>query len=102
MKRHVNNQYNTRVIDNFSSVLLEQWIRAKYERKEFVQASTNRGNRPYESGRKEGFLWKRGKEDKRYQRRWFVLDASENTLRYYNGENVSRLRNDQICFLSIF
>lgn len=69
-------------------VLLEQWIRAKYERKEFVQASTNRGNRPYESGRKEGFLWKRGKEDKRYQRRWFVLDASENTLRYYNGENM--------------
>lgn len=70
------------------SVLLDQWIRAKYERKEFVEGSSCPASRTYESGRKEGFLWKRGKEDKRFQRRWFVLDETENTLRYYNSENM--------------
>lgn len=71
-----------------ANVLLDQWIRAKYERKEFVDGSSYPASKAYESGRKEGFLWKRGKEDRRFQRRWFVLDETENTLRYYNSENM--------------
>jgi hypothetical protein len=64
-------------------VIREQWIRAKYERQEFVE-----GSKPtYLSGRKEGYMWKRGKDDKHFQRRRFILDASENTLRYYNKES---------------
>lgn len=69
-------------------VLLEQWIQAKYDRKEFVKGSPSSAGKIYENGRKEGFLWKRGKEDRRFQRRLFVLDESENTLRYYNSENM--------------
>jgi len=60
-------------------VIREQWIRAKYERQEFVNGS----KQPYLSGRREGYLWKRGKSAKHFQRRRFILDATENTLRYY-------------------
>jgi hypothetical protein len=95
-------------------VLREEWIRSKYEREEFTEQSnsepdesyasqnlhktllfsgqfTSRRRRPcdsYQSGYKEGYLWKRGREGKRFYRRWFVLDQTENTLRYYNQENV--------------
>lgn len=63
-------------------VLVEQWIRAKYQRLEF---SVN--ERPlYTSGFMEGFLMKRGKEDSRYQPRKFVLNEAEDTLRYYVKE----------------
>ena len=67
-------------------VLREQWIRAKYERQEFVNGSKKQ---PYLSGRREGPLWKRAKDAKNFQRRLFILDASENTLRYYIKEDVS-------------
>jgi len=68
----------------FCSVLFEQWILGKYERLEF-----NGANQPsYLLGQKEGYLWKRGKEDKHFQKRRFVLDSNENTLRYYNKEGV--------------
>jgi len=66
-------------------VIREQWIRAKYERQEFVNGSKH----PYLSGRREGYLWKRGKAAKQFQRRRFILDATENTLRYYIKEDVS-------------
>jgi len=66
-------------------VIREQWIRAKYERQEFVDGS----KQLYLSGRREGYLWKRGKDAKHFQRRRFILDATENTLRYYVKEDVS-------------
>ena len=66
-------------------MIREQWIRAKYERQEFVNGSKH----PYLSGRREGYLWKRGKAAKTFQRRRFILDATENTLRYYVKEDVS-------------
>ena len=43
----------------------------------------------YLSSRREGYLWKRGKAAKSFQRRLFILDATENTLRYYVKEDVS-------------
>jgi len=66
-------------------VIREQWIRAKYEREEFMQGSKH----VYLSGQREGYLWKRGKSSKQFMRRLFILDVKENTLRYYIKEGVS-------------
>lgn len=60
----------------------EQWIRAKYEREEFIHVD----RQVYTSGNMEGFLWKRGKEDGRFQQRKFVLNEAEGTLKYYVKE----------------
>ncbi|XP_014204117.1 arf-GAP with dual PH domain-containing protein 1-like [Copidosoma floridanum] len=65
-------------------VLIEQWIKAKYETQEFYYPERQN---PYMNGFMEGFLMKRGKEDARYQPRKFVLKESENTLKYYVKEN---------------
>ncbi|XP_077278910.1 arf-GAP with dual PH domain-containing protein 1 [Temnothorax americanus] len=65
-------------------VLVEQWIRAKYEREEFCHPE--RQNH-YVSGFMEGFLMKRGKEDSRYHPRKFVLCEAEDTLKYHVKEN---------------
>ncbi|ESN99342.1 hypothetical protein HELRODRAFT_155972 [Helobdella robusta] len=63
-------------------VVKEQWIRAKYERKEFF------GDKKlsYAAGYKEGYLWKKGKDDKHFQKRRFILDTTENTLKYFRKE----------------
>ena len=66
-------------------VLKEQWIRAKYERQEF----NNPDKQEYLKGRKEGYLWKRGKDDRKFQRRRFILDEKDNQLCYFTKENVS-------------
>ncbi|XP_053201575.1 arf-GAP with dual PH domain-containing protein 1-like [Panonychus citri] len=61
------------------NVLREQWIRAKYERKEFMhQVDT-----VYSRGYMEGFLMKKGKKDKKVERRKFVLSEVDQTLKYY-------------------
>ncbi|CAH1794233.1 unnamed protein product [Owenia fusiformis] len=77
-------------------VLKEQWIRAKYERLEF----TNPEKQTYLSGRKEGYMWKRGKDNNKFQSRRFVLSETENTLKYYNKEDAktpkATLKIDQI------
>lgn len=64
-------------------ILLEQFIRAKYERKEFSNAQLP----IYVSGHMEGYLMKKGKEDKGYQPRKFVLNESDYTLKYYVKED---------------
>ncbi|XP_041987457.1 arf-GAP with dual PH domain-containing protein 1-like isoform X2 [Aricia agestis] len=64
-------------------VLIEQWIRAKYEREEFCHCE----RQSYLSGTMEGFLMKRGKEDSRYQLRKFVLNENDDTLKYHVKEN---------------
>lgn len=69
---------------NLFRVLVEQWIRAKYEREEFCHPE--RQNH-YVSGFMEGFLMKRGKEDSRYHPRKFVLCEAEDTLKYHVKEN---------------
>ncbi|XP_038223491.1 arf-GAP with dual PH domain-containing protein 1-like isoform X2 [Zerene cesonia] len=68
---------------NDPQVLIEQWIRAKYEREEFSHPE----RQSYLSGTMEGFLMKRGKEDSRYQLRKFVLNENEDTLKYHVKEN---------------
>lgn len=64
-------------------VLIEQWIRAKYEREEFSHPE----RQSYTSGYMVAFLMKRGKEDSRYHPRKFVLSEAEDTLKYYVKEN---------------
>ncbi|XP_030840340.1 arf-GAP with dual PH domain-containing protein 1 isoform X1 [Strongylocentrotus purpuratus] len=65
-------------------VLREQWIRAKYERHEFMDLD----KQTYRSGKKTGYLWKKGRDDNRFQHRLFVLSEDDNTLKYYNKENA--------------
>ncbi|XP_074870903.1 arf-GAP with dual PH domain-containing protein 2 isoform X2 [Carettochelys insculpta] len=66
-------------------VLKEQWIRAKYEREEFVANSVC--HEAGSSGSREGFLWKRGRHSKQFLRRRFLLSAHEGVLRYYTKES---------------
>ncbi|XP_039332314.1 arf-GAP with dual PH domain-containing protein 2 isoform X3 [Saimiri boliviensis] len=63
-------------------VLKEQWIRAKYERREFMAD----GETISLSGNREGFLWKRGRNNSQFLRRRFVLLAREGLLKYYTKE----------------
>ncbi|XP_067164414.1 arf-GAP with dual PH domain-containing protein 2 isoform X4 [Apteryx mantelli] len=68
-------------------VLREQWIRAKYEREEFV--ATQVCQHPCSAGSREGFLWKRGRESRQFQKRRFVLSAGEGVMKYYVKESKS-------------
>lgn len=68
----------------YCRVLREQWIRAKYERQEFMHASKQK----YTSGHKEGYLFKRSKIDDSANLRRFVLSEKDKTLKYYVN-NVS-------------
>nr|KAF6414891.1 ArfGAP with dual PH domains 2 [Molossus molossus] len=63
-------------------VLKEQWIRAKYERQEFMAD----GKTMSPSDNREGFLWKRGRDNAQFLRRRFVLSAGEGLLKYYTKE----------------
>ncbi|KAL9956762.1 hypothetical protein ACROYT_G038294 [Oculina patagonica] len=61
-------------------VLREQWIRAKYERKEFIDGAPEP---KYLTGSLRGYLRKKGKEDSSWNLRLFVLSAAENSLAYF-------------------
>uniref|UniRef100_A0A8D3BI14 Arf-GAP with dual PH domain-containing protein 1-like n=1 Tax=Scophthalmus maximus TaxID=52904 RepID=A0A8D3BI14_SCOMX len=61
-------------------VLREQWIRAKYERKEFCEPGRNF---TYEEGPRDGLLMKRGRDNGQFLSRRFVLSELEGTLKYF-------------------
>lgn len=65
-------------------VLKEEWIRAKYERKEFMKQPE--GLSFFKKGFLEGYLWKRGKLDSQYNRRKFILTQDNGVfiLKYFN------------------
>ncbi|KAM3920887.1 arf-GAP with dual PH domain-containing protein 2 [Leptodactylus fuscus] len=63
-------------------VLREQWIRAKYERREFVSDVKS----PYSVDYKEGFLWKKGRDNGQYLKRLFIFSESEGLLKYYTKD----------------
>ena len=82
--------YYIRPSKNCSSLIRENWIRAKYVRKEFCPIE---GQAPEEGAiiempeqSKQGFLLKRNNRN-RWQKRWFVLH--KNVLYYYKGDNDS-------------
>ncbi|KAK8756237.1 hypothetical protein V5799_001059 [Amblyomma americanum] len=64
-----------------SMIVQEQWVRAKYEREEFV----HQDRQIYQEGQMEGWLNKQGKEDGRFHPRRFVL--SNGVLEYYVKES---------------
>jgi len=64
-------------------VIREQWIRGKYMRNEFADPMKVK----YFMGDMEGYLWKRGKSDTKFQKRRFLLIEKEGTLKYYNKED---------------
>lgn len=63
-----------------SQVLLEQWIRSKYERKDFIEE-----NKPlaHAAGYREGFLWKRGRDNGQFLNRKFILTEGDGILKYF-------------------
>ncbi|NXU84026.1 ADAP2 protein, partial [Xiphorhynchus elegans] len=68
-----------------SLVLREQWIRAKYEREEFV--ATRVCQDPCTAGSREGLLWKLGPGRKQFHKRHFLLSAREGLMKYYGKDS---------------
>ncbi|KAG8436289.1 hypothetical protein GDO86_007410 [Hymenochirus boettgeri] len=66
-------------------VLREQWIRAKYERKEFTKP---RDQVNISNGVKEGNLFKRGRDNGQYLMRKFVLTVLDGTLKYFTKHDA--------------
>ncbi|XP_071769017.1 arf-GAP with dual PH domain-containing protein 2-like [Centroberyx gerrardi] len=64
------------------AVLRDQWIRAKYERREFTGES-NYFQKAYSSDLFESTLWKKGKDNKQFLKRTFLLSQKDFTLRYF-------------------
>ncbi|XP_041867823.1 arf-GAP with dual PH domain-containing protein 2 [Melanotaenia boesemani] len=81
--------YYYRPQHNDCKVLKEQWIRAKYERKEFT-GETKYPPLSYTTGVCEGMLWKKGKGNTQFLKRKFVLSERKFTLVYYNKEDESK------------
>ncbi|XP_052024088.1 arf-GAP with dual PH domain-containing protein 1 isoform X1 [Apodemus sylvaticus] len=66
-------------------LLREQWIRAKYERQEFILVEKQE---PYSTGYREGLLWKRGRDNGQFLSRKFVLTEREGALKYFNKNDA--------------
>nr|NP_001071906.1 zinc finger protein [Ciona intestinalis]XP_018673381.1 zinc finger protein isoform X2 [Ciona intestinalis]BAE93292.1 zinc finger protein [Ciona intestinalis] len=79
LERHVPIYYR-KPVPTDPQAYKEHFIHAKYERKEFA---TPGGCAHYETGMKEGMLWKRGKDGKQFKQRRFVLNMDEGTLKYF-------------------
>ncbi|KAK9540030.1 hypothetical protein VZT92_002504 [Zoarces viviparus] len=65
-------------------VLKDQWIRAKYERREFTGENNKQA---YCSDQFESTLWKKGKDNKQFLKRTFLLSRKDFTLRYFIKED---------------
>ncbi|KAM9857509.1 arf-GAP with dual PH domain-containing protein 2-like [Aulostomus maculatus] len=66
-------------------VLKDQWIRAKYERREFT--GENKFPQAYSTDVFESTLWKKGKDNKQFLKRIFLLSRRDFTLRYFIKED---------------
>ncbi|XP_027885130.1 arf-GAP with dual PH domain-containing protein 1 isoform X2 [Xiphophorus couchianus] len=66
-------------------LLREQWIRAKYERNEFEFIEKQE---PYSAGYREGFLWKRGRDNGQFLSRKFALSERDGALKYFNKQDA--------------
>ncbi|XP_054460545.1 arf-GAP with dual PH domain-containing protein 2-like [Anoplopoma fimbria] len=68
------------------TVLKDQWIRAKYERREFT-GEKNNFRQAYCSDQFDTTLWKKGKDNKHFLKRIFQLSRKDFTLRYFIKED---------------
>lgn len=81
-------------------VLREQWIRAKYERREFVEGEEAKMLREtYLSGQKEGFLSKKGKDNNRWAKRWVML-SGDNIVYFIHEKDVPSNPKDTLPLLA--
>ncbi|XP_042082382.1 arf-GAP with dual PH domain-containing protein 2 isoform X1 [Haplochromis burtoni] len=69
-------------------VLKDQWIRAKYERREFTGENIY-FQKVYSAELFEATLWKKGKDSKQFFKSTFLLSQKDFTLRYFIKEDVS-------------
>ncbi|KAG7227665.1 hypothetical protein INR49_029426 [Caranx melampygus] len=76
-------------------VLKDQWIRAKYERREFT-GENNYIHQVYNKDTFESTLWKKGKDNKQFLKRTFVLSRKDFTLRYFIKDD-SKVPKAVIC-----
>ncbi|XP_010742771.1 arf-GAP with dual PH domain-containing protein 2 [Larimichthys crocea] len=76
-------------------VLRDQWIRAKYERREFT-GENSYFQQAYSSDLFESTLWKKGKDNKQFLKRIFLLSRKDFTLRYFIKED-SKVPKAVIC-----
>ncbi|XP_041789364.1 arf-GAP with dual PH domain-containing protein 1-like [Chelmon rostratus] len=67
-------------------VLKDQWIRAKYERREFT--GENCFQQAYSADLFESTVWKKGKDNKQFLKRIFLLSRKDFTLRYFIKEDA--------------
>ncbi|KAF7647692.1 hypothetical protein LDENG_00168260 [Lucifuga dentata] len=67
-------------------VLKDQWIRAKYERREF----TGENKQIYTADVFQSTLWKKGKDNKQFLKRTFLLSQKDFTLSYFVKEDVPK------------
>ncbi|KAI9545738.1 Arf-GAP with dual PH domain-containing protein 2 [Dissostichus eleginoides] len=67
-------------------VLKDQWIRAKYEKREFT-GENEFFKQAYCSELFESTLWKKGKDNKQFLKRIFQLSRKDFTLRYFIKED---------------
>ncbi|XP_061627561.1 arf-GAP with dual PH domain-containing protein 2-like isoform X3 [Phyllopteryx taeniolatus] len=67
-------------------VLKDQWIRAKYERREFT-GEKGYFQQSYGADTIEATLWKKGKDNKQFLKRIFLLSHKDFTLRYFTKED---------------
>ncbi|XP_057224814.1 arf-GAP with dual PH domain-containing protein 2 isoform X3 [Malurus melanocephalus] len=80
-------------------VLKQQWIRAKYEREEFL--ATRDCQDPCSAGSREGCLWKLGKGRRQFQKRQFLLSAKEGVMKYYSKvEKIGHIHGLQITYIT--
>ncbi|XP_029998650.1 arf-GAP with dual PH domain-containing protein 2-like [Sphaeramia orbicularis] len=76
-------------------VLKDQWIQAKYDRREFT-GETNYLQQTFNLDHYEVTLWKKGKDNKQFLRRIFLLSQKDFTLKYFIKED-SKSPKDVIC-----
>ncbi|XP_054845386.1 arf-GAP with dual PH domain-containing protein 1-like isoform X2 [Eublepharis macularius] len=77
--------YYYRPVHTDCLLLREQWIEAKYKRKEFMKPGKQL---PYSKGLKEGILWKRGRDNGQYFPRRFLLSEREGCLKYFTKQDA--------------
>uniref|UniRef100_A0A3B4EY39 ArfGAP with dual PH domains 2 n=1 Tax=Pundamilia nyererei TaxID=303518 RepID=A0A3B4EY39_9CICH len=67
-------------------ILKDQWIRAKYERREFTGENIY-FQKVYSAELFEATLWKKGKDSKQFFKSTFLLSQKDFTLRYFIKED---------------
>lgn len=87
-------------LDHDLDFYVEEWVRAKYERREFLDESE--ANRPYCTGEKNGLLHKRERRSKKWNQRYFKLSAQTCSLSYHSkATDVTPIRSIDLKMVNV-